>query len=87
MMKQMDTPLTRAEFEERMHIVREQLVQGRLVFNKGLRVTESLGKVRLLPNRRIDLMSIDESARLQGNMARQFMDGTFDEALIGKEER
>lgn len=87
MMKQMDTPLTRAEFEERMHIVREQLVQRRLSFNNGLRVIESLGKVRLLPNCRIDLMSIDELARLQGNMARQFMDGTFDDVLIGKEER
>jgi hypothetical protein len=74
---------TRAEFEERMQIVREQLVQGKLKFNKGLRGPESLLKVRLLPNRRIDLMSIDESARLQGNMARQFIDGAFDDLLPG----
>lgn len=81
MMRQMETPLTRADFEERMQIVREQLVQGKLMFGKGLRGPESLLKVRLLPNRRIDLMSIDESARLQGNMARQFMDGAFDDVL------
>jgi hypothetical protein len=77
----METPLTRADFEECMHIVREQLVQGKLMFSKGLRGPESLLKVRRLPNRRIDLMSIDESARLQGNMARQFMDGAFDDVL------
>lgn len=87
MMKHMETPSTRAEFEERMQIVREQLIQGTLMFNKGLRGPESLFKVRLLPNHRIDLMSIDESARLQGNMARQFIDGAFDDMLVGKERR
>ena len=87
MMKHMETPSTRAEFEERMQIVREQLIQGKLMFNKDLRGPESLFKVRLLPNHRIDLMSIDESARLQGNMARQFIDGAFDDMLVGKERR
>lgn len=42
---------------------------------------------RLLPNRRIDLMSIDESARLQGNMARQFIDGAFDDLRPDKIRR
>jgi hypothetical protein len=77
----METPSSRAEFEECMQMVREQLIQGKLMFNKGLRGPESLMKVRLLPNRRIDLLSIDESARLQGNMARQFMIGAFDDVL------
>ncbi|WP_424949140.1 AVAST type 1 anti-phage system protein Avs1c [Delftia tsuruhatensis] len=77
----METPSSRAEFEECMQMVREQLIQGKLMFNKGLRGPESLLKVRLLPNRRIDLLSIDESARLQGNMARQFMVGAFDDVL------
>lgn len=87
MMRHMETPSTRAEFEERMQIVREQLVQGKLMFNKGLRGPESLLKVRFLPNRRIDLMSIDESARLQGNMARQFIDGAFDDVLLDNRGR
>ncbi len=56
-------------------------------FNKGLRGPESLLKVRLLPNRRIDLMSIDESARLQGNMARQLIDGAFDDVLLDNKGR
>lgn len=81
MMRHMETPSSRAEFEECMQMVREQLIQGKLMFNKGLRGPESLMKVRLLPNRRIDLLSIDESARLQGNMARQFMIGAFDDVL------
>lgn len=87
MMKHMETPSTRAEFEECMQIVREQLIQGKLIFNKGLRGPESLLKVRLLPNRRIDLLSIDESARLQGNMARQFMGGAFDDVPPGSNGR
>lgn len=87
MMRHMETPSTRADFEERMQIVREQLVQGKLMFNKGLRGPESLLKVRLLPNRRIDLMSIDESARLQGNMARHFIDFAFDDVLPDKIRR
>lgn len=87
MMKFMETPSTRAEFEERMMIVREQLIQGKLIYNQGLRGPESLFKVRMLPNRRIDLMSIDESARLQGNMARQFIEGAFDDVLPEKNER
>ena len=80
-MRHMETPSSRAEFEECMQMVREQLIQGKLMFNKGLRGPESLLKVRLLPNRRIDLLSIDESARLRGNMARQFMVGAFDDVL------
>lgn len=87
MMKHMETPSSRAEFEECMQIVREQLVQGKLMFSKGLRGPESLLKVRLLPNRRIDLLSIDESARLQGNMARQFMSGAFDDVPSGSNGR
>lgn len=32
---------------------------------------ESLSRVRYLPNGRVDLLSIDESARLQANSAHQ----------------
>jgi hypothetical protein len=86
-MRPMETPSTRADFEECMQILSEQLVQGKLLFSKGLRGPESLLKVRLLPNRRIDLMSIDESARLQGNMARQFMDGAFADLISANNEQ
>lgn len=39
---------------------------------KGLRVIDSLLKQRELPNKRLDLLSIDETARLQMNMMDQW---------------
>ena len=66
-----ETPVTRADFEERLGYSAEQLRMGLVHFAKGLRGPESLLKVRHLPNGRIDLLSIDESARLHANMAYQ----------------
>lgn len=67
----MSTPSTRAEFEVRMHLLQEQLQQGKMHFSSGLRGPESLLNVRYLPNRRIDLLSIDEMTRLNANMTHQ----------------
>ncbi|MNO03522.1 hypothetical protein D3C81_2242530 [compost metagenome] len=49
---------------------------GLIHFAKGLRGPESLLKVRCLPNGRIDLLSIDESARLHANMMYQMRNFT-----------
>lgn len=68
MMDSFETPSTRAEFEERMGYSAEQCRMGLMHFAKGLRGPDSLMKVRCLPNGRIDLLSIDESARLHANM-------------------
>jgi hypothetical protein len=76
-LSRMSTPMTRADFEDRMNILREQLRLGRMHFARGLRGPDSLLKVRKLPNGRIDLLSIDESARLQANMMHQMMTGGF----------
>jgi hypothetical protein len=73
----MSTPSTRAEFEERLNVLREQLRLGKMHFAEGLRGPDSLLKVRKLPNGRIDLLSIDESARLQANMMHQMITGGF----------
>lgn len=62
-----ETPSTRAEFEERMNYAREILVQGKMHFSRNVGGLESLLAVRYLPNGRIDLLSIDESARLHAN--------------------
>lgn len=75
--KRMSPPSTRAEFEERMHVLREHIQERRIRFAEGLRVQDSLIRVRLLPNGRIDLLSIDESARLQANMLHQMETGGF----------
>ena len=67
MFTSMNTPATRAEFEERMNYAGEQLVDGKMKFSEGLRGSGSLLNVRYLPNRRIDLLSIDQMARLHAN--------------------
>lgn len=73
------TPETRAEFEQRMHFLREQLDEGKMKFSSNVtHVVDRLQKVRALPNGRIDLLSIDESARLTANMTYEmFMSNKF----------
>ena len=66
----MNTPKTRAEFEYRFHLLREQINNERYHMASGLDM--GLDKVRLLPNGRIDFLSVNESARLQANMTAQF---------------
>lgn len=66
-----DTPGTRADFEERMGVLAELCRTGRMRFFEGVGGMESLTRVRYLPNGRVDLLSIDESARLQANSAHQ----------------
>lgn len=68
--KQMDTPRTRSEFELRFHHLREDLKNGKLSF--PVSVGESLQRLQLLPNRRLNFLSVDEPARLQANMMFQF---------------
>lgn len=69
-MQTMDTPKTRAEFELRFHHLREALKNGRLSIPPEM--GGSLLSLRLLPNRRLDFLSVDEMARLQANMILQF---------------
>ena len=83
----MHIPSTRAEFEERMNYALEQLKHGKMLFPKGLRGPDSLLKVRYLPNRRIDLLSIDEMARLNANTVYQMRNMNLAEMLLDKNER
>ncbi|RKQ61077.1 hypothetical protein C8E02_0843 [Vogesella indigofera] len=63
----MQTPVTREEFEERINLVRELLLAGK-ADPHGM---EGMLNVRLLPSGRIDMLSIDESTRLNTNMMHQ----------------
>lgn len=73
MIETMETPATREEFERRLHLLAEQLRRGKMMFAAGTeRGQDGLMRVRYLPNGRIDLLSIDESTRLQANMMHQF---------------
>ena len=83
----MKTPSTRAEFEERMNYVREQLINGKMHFSKGVRGLDSLLNVRYLPNRRIDLLSIDEKARLNANTTYQMRNLDFGKTPSDEKER
>lgn len=87
MFKTMHTPSTRAEFEERMNYAREQLINGNMQFSKGLRGPDSLLNVRHLPNRRIDLLSIDEMARLNANMTYQMRNMDFGKMHLDEKEQ
>jgi hypothetical protein len=79
MMETMQTPTTRAEFEHRFHLLREQIRKGKFFIARGL--TVGIDKVRFLPNGRIDFLSVNESARLQANMMAQFQSEVFKEGL------
>jgi hypothetical protein len=76
MMNTMDTPMTRAEFERRFHLLGERLRNGKMFF-ADFKMTLGIQKVRYLPNGRIDFLSINESARLQANMMAQYENEPF----------
>lgn len=84
--KPMDIPNTRREFERRCHITQEAIKSRKAVFSEQNSMTiESLTKIKSLPNTRIDLLTIDESARLYMNMM-AVMDDNFLKDLIKNEE-
>jgi hypothetical protein len=62
----MDTPKTRAEFELRFHHLREAIKSGKMA-NVPSDMVESLNSLRLLPNGRLDFLSVDEMARSHAN--------------------
>jgi hypothetical protein len=65
-----ETPTCRAEFERNANEYAEQLRDGRIhISPQATRSITGLLRVRRLPNGRIDLLSIDETARLSMNLA------------------
>lgn len=66
--EEMDTPVTREAFEHRFHLLIEQIRQEK--FHSA--IDTGLSEVRYLPNGRIDMLSINESARLSANMIVNF---------------
>lgn len=78
----MQTPTTRAEFERNFHLLQEQIRQEK--FKSFVSLT-GLAKVRFLPNGRIDLLSINEQARLNANMMAHFDNERIKSMLNEKE--
>ena len=75
MIRHLDAPATRSEFERRLHILRARVQAGKMSIASGIQI-EGLLRVRLLPNGRIDLLTVDEFTRLNANMMAQMIDDT-----------
>ncbi len=62
------TPKRRSEFERNLHLVSESLIQKRFfISHHDSHYIRSMTAVRLLPNRRINFHTVNETARLQAN--------------------
>ncbi len=63
------TPRNRLEFERNFNLFAEKMYQGKVRFGQNVpHAIDSIKKIKKLPNGRIDLLTINESARLQANM-------------------
>ena len=81
-MLSMQTPTTREEFENRLNRLHYIIVNGKLHFSSDLQQMpiEELLRLRSMPNGRMDLLTVDESVRLNANMMVQY-DGILDDLL------
>ena len=79
----MRPPATREEFEERVNLTRELLIIGK-IHPQGM---DGMANVRLLPNGRIDMLSINESTRLISNQMHMMHTTDFGDTLreLGRE--
>lgn len=66
-------PSRRKEFERNMNILQESFINNRATLNPSLlRIIEGLENVRLSPNKRVDLLSVNQIARLHANSIANF---------------
>ncbi|RFD24524.1 hypothetical protein CER19_25340 [Pseudomonas sp. GL93] len=79
----METPVTRAEFELRFHHLLVNMKSGKLQYPSN--VAESLFRLKLLPNGRLDFLSVDELARVQVNTMHTVI--AMQEAFQGQDEQ
>lgn len=87
MMKRMKSiPLTRKEFERNMYVLVEKIRNKQHFFSKGSGQVNSLLKVKELPNKRINFLTVNESARLQANHIASMMDMDFDSLIHERDE-
>jgi hypothetical protein len=81
-LESMQTPRTRAEFERNVHLHTEQIKKGKYHVPVGFK--GGFGEVRDLPNGRLDMLSVNEMARLEANMTAQML-GVDIAAMAGEE--
>lgn len=69
----MNIPHTRKEIEHRMNLLEVAARNGKMIVSSNcIGVIESLSKVMRMENGRLDLLTVDETARLQANMMESF---------------
>lgn len=87
----MPPPTTRMEFENNIFLsieeVRFKLENDIKDYGLYQSVVPSLSKVKLLPNHRIDLTTIDERVRLHSNMQKWMESDRFQEIGKNAEEK
>lgn len=67
-------PITREDFERNMFILVDKITNGEHLFSQGSGQAQSLLKVRELPNKRINFLTVNETARLKANHIASMMD-------------
>ncbi|WP_323490583.1 AVAST type 1 anti-phage system protein Avs1c [Flavobacterium sp. PL02] len=67
-------PRTRDEFERNMYILVDRIKKGQHFFPQGSGQVEELSKVRELPNKRINFLTVNETARLKANHIASMID-------------
>lgn len=71
--KAMDVPRTRKEIEHRMNLLEVATRNEKMIVDSNcIGVINSLSKVRRMQNGRLDLLTVDETSRLQANMMENF---------------
>ncbi|WNV04325.1 AVAST type 1 anti-phage system protein Avs1c [Candidatus Methylospira mobilis] len=86
MMESMTPPMTRSEFEHRFHLLNEQMKQGKIQFAaRAINGIHGIENVRILPNGRIDFLSVNELARNLANTTMHF-DSERIKAMFDKQE-
>ncbi len=64
----MRVPSSRREFESNVYRLREAFLQGNIAILPEHRTSDGLLELRALPNGRVDLLSVNESARAMANL-------------------
>lgn len=71
--------MSREDFERNFYLLKEKEISFASGLTKGI---ESISKVRYLPNKRIDFLTVDELARCTANMMM-----SMDQELIKKMQK
>ena len=72
-MSSMKTPRNRRELERSANILSEKMRQNKMQFSSNvIHTMDSLTNIRFLPNKRINLLTINESARCLLNSISNF---------------